>query len=190
MQDAIPAIALKDYTEQLKQMRDGIDFALKSNQLADDISALHFEYNILRKKMIKADEDLLLLENKCVVNLSKPENTQIIQDTLSFWDGKKIKNYAICVMSNHVHWVFELYEKDENGKTVWLEDVLKSVKQFSATQINQLEHLTGTLWHKESWDTTIRDHRHLCEAIQYTRNNPVVAGLVTDWKDWKGTLVF
>ena len=190
LQDAIPAKALADYTEQLKQMRTRIDFAVTSNHSRETISELQYEYNILRKKMMKAFEDWLHLETKCVVNLSKPENTQIIHEALYFWEGKRLKNHAICVMPNHVHWVLELYSKNEKGNEVWLEDIIKSVKQFSATQINQLENQKGTLWHKESWDTTIRDHRHLYEAIEYTRNNPVVAGLVKNWRDWNGTIIF
>ncbi|MEI6754686.1 MAG: hypothetical protein WCK78_16155 [Paludibacter sp.] len=190
LQDAIPAKALKDYTEKLAQLRLSIDSATKYNQSADYVDELHLQYNILRKKNIKAMEDLLHLESKTSVNLSKQENTVIVLKALRYWEGKRLENHAICVMPNHVHWVFRLFEKDESGKTVWLENVLKSVKQFSSTQINHLENKTGTLWHKESWDTTIRDHRHLYEAIEYTRNNPVVAGLVKDWRDWKGTLMF
>jgi REP element-mobilizing transposase RayT len=190
LHDAIPAKALKDYTENLTQMRTSIDFAVKANHPPEQISGLQYDYNILRKKMMKAYEDLLHLKNKCIVDLSKAENTTIVQNALCYWEGKKLINHAICVMPNHVHWVFQLFEKDVNGKPIWLEELLKSVKQFSATQINQLEHQKGTLWHKESLDTTIRDERHLYEAIEYTRNNPVVAGLVSDWGDWKGTLVF
>lgn len=190
LQDAIPAKALKDYTEKLKQMHEYIDFAVKSNQPQEQISGLKYEYNILRKKMMKAFEDLLHLKNKCIVDLSKSENTTIVQEALCFWEGKKLRNYALCVMPNHVHWVFRLFEKDVSNKPVWLEDILKSVKQFSSTQINQFENKKGTLWHKESWDTTIRDERHLYEAIEYTRNNPVKAGLVSDWRDWKGTMIF
>lgn len=190
LHDAIPKLALKDYTEKIKQKRINIDFAEKSKQTSEQISELKLEYNILRKKMMKATEDLLHLKNKCVVDLSKPDNTTIVLNALCYWEGKKLKNLAICIMPNHVHWVLQLIEKDENGKPIWLEDVLKSVKQFSASQINLLEQQKGTLWQKESWDTTIRDHRHLYEAIEYTRNNPVKAGLVKEWKDWKGTVIF
>jgi REP element-mobilizing transposase RayT len=190
LQDAIPAKAFEDYTEKLKQLRTSINYAVTSNKPPEQISGLEYEYNILRKKMMKAYEDLLHLKNKCIVDLSKAENTTIVQNAFCYWEWKKLKNYAISVMPNHVHWVFGLYEKDVDGKPVWLEEVLKSVKQFSATQINRLEHQKGSLWHKESWDTTIRDQRHLYEAIEYTRNNPVKAGLVKDWKDWKGTMVF
>jgi REP element-mobilizing transposase RayT len=166
-----------------------LDFALKSDISVEIINEKKLEYNILRKKMMKAFEDLLHVKNKDVVDLSIPDNTKIIMDTLQFWEGKKLKNYAICVMPNHVHWVLELNNKDKKGNSIWLDDILKSVKQFSATQINKLEGKKGTLWHKESWDTTIRDDRHLYEAIEYTRNNPVEAGLVKDWRNWKGTLI-
>ncbi len=190
LQDAIPAKALKDYTEKLKLLRNKIDYVIKDNEPNEKIDALRFDYNILRKKMMKAYEDLLHLNTKTVVDLSKTENTTFVYNALTYWEGKKLKNHAICVMPNHVHWVFKLLEKDENEKPVWLEDILKSVKHYSATQINLHENRKGTLWHKESWDTTIRDERHLYEAIQYTLNNPVTARLVKDWKDWKGTWMF
>ena len=190
LQDAIPALALKDYSEKLSSIRYSIDYAVKCNQSTDYINALKLEFNILRKKRMKAMEDLLHLENKCSVNLSEIENTSVIHNALCYWEGRKLKNHAICVMSNHVHWVFELFDKDENGNQVWLQDIMKSVKQYSATQINLLKQRKGTLWHKESWDTTIRDNRHLYEAIEYTKNNPVMAKLVDDSKDWNGTMIF
>ena len=187
LQDAIPFLALNDYSEKISDFHTAIDFAIKSNQSVDYINNLKLECNILRKKKMKAMEDLLHLNNNSSINLSKIENTNIIHNALQYWEGIKLKNDAICVMPNHVHWVFHLFEKDENGNAIWLEEILKSVKQFSATKINQLENKKGTLWHKESWDTNIRDPRHLFEAIEYTRNNPVVAKMVGDWK---GTLIF
>jgi REP element-mobilizing transposase RayT len=93
-------------------------------------------------------------------------------------------------MSNHVHWVFKLFEKDENNQDVYLQDILQSVKRFSAAKINKREGLQGNLWQKESYDTTIRNERHLYKAIEYTKNNPVNARLVTNWFDWKGSVLF
>ncbi|MBT3383936.1 MAG: hypothetical protein HN778_20970 [Prolixibacteraceae bacterium] len=92
-------------------------------------------------------------------------------------------------MPNHVHWVFELYQKDSDNKPVYLQDILYSVKRFSAVKINKLENRTGAFWQKESFDTTIRDEKHLYYTIEYTLNNPVAAGFVKDWKDWAGTSV-
>ena len=90
-------------------------------------------------------------------------------------------------MHNHVHWVFKLKEKDENGKQVYLQDIMHSVKRQSSNQINKLTGLTGALWQKESFDTTIRDEEHEYNAVRYTLNNPVAAKFVTDWKDWPGS---
>lgn len=87
-------------------------------------------------------------------------------------------------MNNHLHWVFATLEKDEIGNPVYVQDILKSVKQFTSNGINKLENRTGTLWQKENWDTTIRDQEHMYNAINYTLNNPVKVGLVTDWRLW------
>jgi REP element-mobilizing transposase RayT len=111
----------------------------------------------------------------------------LIADTLLFWEGKKIHSLAFTIMNNHVHWVFETFEKDDQGHPVYVEDIMKSVKQYSATQINQLEKRKGALWQMESFDITIRDEKHRYNAIRYTLNNPVAAGLVTHWKLWPGS---
>ena len=190
LKDAIPAKALKEYTSKLEFQKNIISNAIQQNQSREQIDKLKFEYNLLRKKMIKAFDDYMHLHQTPGISLSTQLNTTATLDALLFWEDKKLKNYAICIMPNHVHWVFHLFEKDENGNTIWLENILKSVKQFSSTQINTIENHKGSVWHKESWDTTIRDDRHLYEAIEYTKNNPVVAGLVKDWRDWKGTIIF
>jgi len=139
---------------------------------------------------MKAFDDLLHLQTKFIVDLSPNENTQEVIKALCYWEEKRIKNYAICVMSNHVHWVFKVLDKDENGEPAYLQDILQSVKRFSANQINKLENRSGTLWHNESFDTTIRDEVQLYNAITYTIENPVRAGLVANWWEWKGTKLF
>jgi len=190
LKDAVPPKALSDYTSKMNLMQSAIQLAKQNNLDESAIQELRKDYSITRKKFMKAYEDVLHLKHKSIVNLSQVENNQIVIDALCYWNGKRLQNYAICVMSNHVHWVFRLFEKDENNQAVYLQDILQSVKRFSATQINKREGLQGNLWHKESYDTTIRDERHLYEAIEYTKNNPVSAKLVTNWFDWKGSLLF
>jgi len=144
------------------------------------------EYYTLRKKYIKAYDDLLDAERNPHINLSKPEHTKVIIETLKFWECVKLENHAFCIMPNHVHWVFRVFEKDKNNEPVYLQDILYSVKRFSASRINVFENRKGELWQKESFDTTIRDEKHLVRAIEYTLNNPVSAGMVKEWKDWPG----
>ena len=124
------------------------------------------------------------------MDLSKESNQRIIIEALAFWEGTKLESYAYCIMSNHVHWVFKVFEKDNNDQPIYLQDILHSVKRFTANKINKSEKRTGNLWQKESFDTTIRDDKHLSNAINYTINNPVTAKLVSSWEDWKGTKLF
>jgi REP element-mobilizing transposase RayT len=70
---------------------------------------------------------------------------------------------------------------------VYLQDILHSVKRHSSNKINKAENRSGKLWQKESFDTTIRNEKHLFYAIKYTLNNPVKAGLASNWRDWQGT---
>ena len=155
--------------------------------LSPAIEELQKEYDAVRRKYIKAYDNLLDAERNPGVNLSKPDNREVMMASLKFWEGKKLNNCAFTIMSNHIHWVFELFEKDQEGKPVYLQDILKSVKGFSAYRINELENRPGSLWQKESFDTTIRTDVHLYHAINYTLNNPVAAGLVTHWKLWPGS---
>ncbi len=187
--DALPPKALEVYTRQLRQISLNIGFAKKNKADEETLAKLKMDYAVLRRKYMKAYDDLLHLQTQFIVDLSKKENTNIVLETLCFWDGKRLENYAICVMNNHVHWVFRLYEKNELNEPVYLQDILHSVKRHSANKINKLEGLTGALWQKESYDTTIRDGKHLFRAVEYTINNPVEAHLVKDWKNWKGVML-
>ena len=150
------------------------------------VPELRKQYYALRKKYIKAYNDLLDAEKNPKINLSKPENLDTLFNTLKFWHGKKVINYAFCIMPNHIHWVIEVFKKDVDGVPVYLQDVLYSVKRFSAGLINKQENRNGKLWQKESFDTTIRDEKHLYNAIEYTLNNPVSAGLVKNRNEWPG----
>ncbi len=204
LKDSVPEKALKRYTTELDILQSqirvfgaGVGAAISNRRLIAvenrdtrndyEIENLKKKYYTLRKKYIKAYNELLDAEKNPKIDLSKSHNTEILVEALHFWEEKKLINHAFTIMPNHVHWVFELLEKDKDGKPVYLQDILQSVKRHTANQINKVEGRTGTLWQKESFDTTIRNEKHLYYAMQYTLNNPVSAGLVKDWKDWPGS---
>jgi len=60
------------------------------------------------------------IKTKPIVDLSETSNLEIVMESLNFWEGTGVENYAYCVMRNHVHRVLRLYEKDENNETVYL----------------------------------------------------------------------
>ena len=145
------------------------------------------KFKLLQQEYVRTYNRLLDEKKNPSVDLSKPGNISIISNALHFWEGVKLKNYAFCIMPNHVHWVFEVLEKDKEGNPVYLQDIMYSVKRFTANKINKSENRSGSLWQKESFDTTIRDHQHLYHVIEYTLNNPVNAGFVDDRTKWKGS---
>jgi len=190
LKDAVPPKALESITNQQKKLHSMIEIAKSNNAIENTIFELKIELSKLRKKYMKALDDLLHIQTKFIVNLSDEVNTQIVMNALCYWEAKRIENYAITIMPNHVHWVFRLFDKDENNNPAYLQDILQSVKRFSSNQINILENRKGSLWQSESFDTTIRDEFHLYNAINYTLDNPVLAGLVKNWWEWKGTKLF
>ena len=189
LKDAVPPKALKRYTQKLNELKALKEFHKAQKSEKQILDRVDLEYNLTREKYIKAFDDLLVASTNPVVDLSKHVNTEIIKEILHFWNDKKLENLAFCVMPNHIHWVFHLFEKDKINAPVYLQDILYSVKRFSANRINELENRKGSLWQKESFDTTIRDDKHLYYAIEYTLNNPVAAGLVKEWRDWNGCWV-
>ncbi|MDX1285081.1 MAG: transposase [Draconibacterium sp.] len=198
LKDAVPEKAVRLYSKKVELLkhqidaRDGRDqkFSTSGETAVTNrrsLIELKKEYYSLRQKYFKAFDTYLDAQQNPRIDLCKQKNLEIIREALNFWHGKKLENEAFCIMPNHVHWVFCLYEKDEAGKPVYLQDIMHSVKRYSANKINKVENRKGTLWQKESFDTTIRDEKHMYNVIEYTLNNPVKAGFVKNREDWPGT---
>jgi REP element-mobilizing transposase RayT len=114
---------------------------------------------------------------------------KVVANTLHFWDGNKLELFCNCIMSNHVHTVFQLYDKDSEGKVVYLDVILKSVKQYSASKCKKLLARKGPFWQEESYDRLIRDHDELYRIMEYILDNPVKAGLCQNRGDWKWSYI-
>ena len=94
-------------------------------------------------------------------------------ESLRFHDGQRLRCGDFVVMPNHVHWLVQPLPKYE------LEDILQSVKRFSATQINRLIAQSGSLWQKENYDHLARDRAELIKIRKYIAENPAKAGIST-----------
>lgn len=69
-------------------------------------------------------------------------------------------------MPNHVHVLLILKEG-------WaLEDILHSIKSFTANEINKALNTSGKLWQKTYWDRLIRSEKHLEWTRNYIAENP------------------
>jgi putative transposase len=134
------------------------------------------------KRLLKKYDDLLdsgLYGNN---HLANPEVAEICKHTLHFPDGKEYKLICYCIMPNHIHLVFELIEGNKE-----ISKIMQSIKRISARKCNLFLNRTGKFWQDESYDRLVRDDKELYFIIQYVLMNPVSAGLVKNWGDWKYT---
>jgi REP element-mobilizing transposase RayT len=112
--------------------------------------------------------------------LARRDIANMMLNTLLHFHGKRYDMGACCVMPNHVHAVFRPLPGHE------MEEVMKSWKGFSSHEINKMLSMQGTVWIQESYDTIVRDARHLARVVQYIGNNPAKAGLPSDqWYRWE-----
>ena len=189
LKDAVPQKAFSNYTSQLQNLKNQLELFKQEKKDEKQISELRDQYQLVRKKYFNSYDDLLARNRTDSIDLTKADNLKVIIEALKFLENVKLKTYAYSIMPNHVHWVLRLFEKDQNNNLVYLQDIMHSVKRYSANKINKLEGRKGTLWQKESFDTTIRDNKHLFHAIEYTLNNPVNAGFVVNRNDWPGSFL-
>jgi len=108
------------------------------------------------------------------------EIADVVANTLHYPDGKDYKLICYTIMPNHIHLVFELLE---NNKGV--SKIMQSIKRISARKCNLLLNRSGKFWQDESFDRLVRDDKELYFVIKYVLMNPVNAGLVKVWNEWK-----
>ncbi|MBN1147814.1 MAG: hypothetical protein JXA78_11205 [Anaerolineales bacterium] len=119
----------------------------------------------------------------------------IVADEIHALDGERYRLIAYCLMPNHGHLAIDTAEYDVRpthvGVTVPypLADMLKRLKGRTARFCNLALGRSGKFWHHESYDHVIRDEKEYERIIWYILNNPVKAGLVEEWEDWKFTFV-
>lgn len=118
--------------------------------------------------------------------LRQQEIAQIVCDSLHYLDGRHYVLDTYCIMSNHAHIVFQPILQTD-GSYCPLAKTMHSFKLYTARRANIVLGRTGQFWHHERYDHEVRDEAEWQRIVQYVLNNPVKAGLVTDWRDWPWT---
>ena len=98
--------------------------------------------------------------------LKYPQCRQILIDALVFKDSVNYIIDSYVIMPNHVHLIFQPLGENKT------EDILHSIKSFSAHAINKLVGRTGKFWMKESFDRMIRDEDDYKRRLLYIIDNP------------------
>ena len=103
----------------------------------------------------------------------------LVEDALFYFDSKRYRLLAWCIMPNHAHVLIETFLGHP------LDKVLHSWKSFTAQKANELLGRQGTFWARDYYDRYIRDDQHFAQAVVYIEQNPVKAGLVYTPIDWR-----
>jgi REP element-mobilizing transposase RayT len=125
--------------------------------------------------------------------LGRTEVAGLVAASLRSYDGVKYALLAFCIMPNHVHlvlgigapWMEAVDHTTENSFPIT--KCIGSVKKYTARKANKLLGRSGAFWQHESYDHVIRDSAELERILWYVIQNPVSAGMVKVWTDWKWT---
>ncbi|MGA0557633.1 transposase [Larkinella sp. VNQ87] len=118
---------------------------------------------------------------------------ELLADKIKSYDGESYDLIAFCIMPNHVHLVVDSSVQLEKVSGLSQPDdqhyrqlftVLQQIKGSTAYGANRMLNRTGAFWQPESYDHVVRNVQELKNIVNYTLQNPVQAGLVTDWRDW------
>lgn len=106
---------------------------------------------------------------------------KLVADALVFFQAKRYRLLAWCVMPNHVHIVVKLFPGQR------LAAVVHSWKSFTAKKVNRVLARSGSFWGREYYDHLVRDEAELTRIIRYVLDNPAKAGLKSwTWVWWCG----
>lgn len=140
---------------------------------------------------------------------------EIISEALHHRDGDVYRLDAFSIMPNHVHtvfapllteptarklaeriWVRKLAKRGErvtqtdslpesDDERSVLSVIMQSLKGYTARQCNLTLGRSGEFWQHENFDHVVRDQSEFRRTLKYVLNNPVKAGFVSCWQDWK-----
>ena len=187
--NSLPLHVIQELKEWRERERKAIHVKFSGAQLRDEL------YKLDKKYFGHFDSWL----DHCVEEsprwLAEEKVAQIVADELHALDGERYRLIAYCLMSNHGHVVIDTAEHSFKPAHIGvtapypLTDTLKLLKGRTARRCNQALGRDGKFWHHESYDHVIRDQGEYERIVWYVMNNPVKAGLVENWEDWKFTYV-
>lgn len=190
----------KPVIERLKSAYDDALYQIEAQE-AEEVGKVRKEQNIMgklpldilrkiesisnkkrydeQKRYFKRFEDFLDSNLNEPHYLKNPDVAALNAQSLHFYDEKRYKLWAFCIMSNHVHVLLTLLPGAPN---LW--KVVQDIKKFTAAKGNQILGRKGEkFWEDESYDHLVREKEGEFDRIlRYILNNPVKAGIVEEWQ--------
>jgi putative transposase len=189
---AIPKVVLKEW----RNTRDALERELAITR--DPKSEIENARIQFYRSWFAKFERLLDSSKAGPLWLKDVEVAKIVYDSLVFRNGKEYELFAFCIMSNHVHVLFKPILTERSLTSVQaahstklysehppLGNIMQSLKGYTARKANLVLKRTGPFWDAESYDHQVRNDDEFYRIKRYILNNPVKAGLVCDWRDWR-----
>ena len=175
---SIPADILAELHEESERIVAELDRLPPSSERAERL--------YLEERRFFGKWDAILDQGKGPDWLRNPEIAKLVADAMGFFDGKRYALLAYCIMANHVHVVFTPLLK--TAETYYLlAQIMHTMKGYSAGNANRLLGRSSAFWLHESYDHCVQSEAELERIVAYVVNNPVKAGLVSDWQAWPWT---
>ena len=169
--DALPASVLREieYERQqwLKHRRiDSNDPVWKFS-----FAKLSFEEQRIYERLVgtRINEHLDVGYGSC--GLRRKEIGRIVAKSLDHFHGQRVLTGDFVIMPDHVHVLLRPLPGFE------LEEILHSIKSYTANEINRVLEGDGTFWQRQSYDHIVRDYDQLEAFQKYIVANPKKANL-------------
>ncbi|MDO9578731.1 MAG: transposase [Candidatus Cloacimonadales bacterium] len=169
--------------KEIKEKKNDFEQMLKQVSKSQKIIVLQEFHNRYFKDF---DDFLDSQRNNCW--LSQADLRNIIIENLFYWNNLKYYLFAFCIMPNHVHIILKPKLKSSCSYES-LSDIMFSMKSYTANECNKILDRNGSFWLHESYDHYIRNADEFDYYVDYVQQNPVKAGLIKKWSDWKGNWI-
>jgi putative transposase len=182
----------QEVVQRLKQEREERGRYLSVETNLQKRHELLLEY---RKEYFEKFDSLLDGAETGPTWLAQDSIAQIIVDAMLKRDRNDYDLVAYTVMPNHVHLIINTEDLGRGSSRqrivaeTSVERVCRLLKGATAYACNRALNRSGQFWQHESYDHLIRSDEELERTIWYVLNNPVKAGLVATWQQWRWNYV-
>jgi len=117
---------------------------------------------------------------------------ELVESSLLFGHKRSYLIFGYVIMANHCHLVIQPLPEPGDAQD-WLhirkyhrlEEIIRSIKNFTSLQINRALHRSGHFWEEEYFDRMIRNDKDLESSIDYIHHNPIRWKLVEQPEDYR-----
>ena len=152
----------------------------EAHGLSDDLSADEWQARYQQIPTVDREELERRMARTMFIELDKCHGACVLRNrecsgvvgiALRHFHGDRCQCGDFVVMPNHVHWLLMPVGGHQ------LEDILESVKRYTAVRINAITDQNGNVWQREGHDRIVRDSSELARTRRYIRLNPEKARL-------------